>query len=77
MFSAEMTAAAIEAELCSRLGVSKVIWLPLGAAHDVDTNGHVRHSLCIVSPLPSWRRRRHQRPREAQPVPCVSAATVA
>jgi agmatine deiminase len=41
---------AIEAQLRARLGVSKVIWLPVGAAHDLDTNGHVDNMCCFLRP---------------------------
>lgn len=36
--------------LCQRLGVEKVLWLPVGAAHDLDTNGHIDNIACFLRP---------------------------
>eukprot|EP01052_Picozoa_sp_SAG31_P041856 SAG31_NODE_6465_length_2007_cov_1.287212_1_plen_266_part_00 len=35
---------------CQGLGVDTIIWLPEGAAHDVDTNGHVDNIACFLRP---------------------------
>ncbi|MFI9100843.1 agmatine/peptidylarginine deiminase [Streptomyces fildesensis] len=40
----------IEAELKSRLGVTKVIWLPYGGLLDTETDGHVDGSCAFAAP---------------------------
>ncbi len=41
---------AIEAELTSRLGVSKVVWLPYGGLLDTETDGHVDGVCAFAAP---------------------------
>ncbi|WP_329612365.1 agmatine deiminase family protein [Streptomyces brevispora] len=40
----------IEAELMSRLGVTKVIWLPYGGLLDTETDGHVDGACAFAAP---------------------------
>lgn len=52
-----LTKEQIEGQLCSALGVSKIIWLPRGFVADTDTNGHVDNVACFARPgvvLLSW-----------------------
>ncbi|WEB38145.1 agmatine deiminase family protein [Streptomyces yunnanensis] len=45
-----MSRAEIEAELATRLGVTKVIWLPYGGLLDTETDGHVDGVCAFVAP---------------------------
>ncbi|MFD5121893.1 agmatine/peptidylarginine deiminase [Streptomyces sp. NPDC058385] len=45
-----LTRAEIEAELKTRLGVTKVIWLPYGGLLDTETDGHVDGVCAFVAP---------------------------
>jgi agmatine deiminase len=45
-----LTRAEIEDELKSRLGVTKVIWLPWGGADDLHTDGHVDGVCVFIGP---------------------------
>ena len=45
-----LSKADIEKRLCNALGGKKVIWLPLGAAHDYDTDGHVDNIAVFIRP---------------------------
>ncbi|VAH33205.1 unnamed protein product [Triticum turgidum subsp. durum] len=52
-----MTKLEIENELKDFLGVTKIIWIPLGLHGDEDTNGHVDNLCCFIKPgviLLSW-----------------------
>lgn len=40
----------IQDQLCRHLGVTTVIWLPLGVQGDVDTSGHVDNMACFLRP---------------------------
>ncbi|MFE1949888.1 agmatine/peptidylarginine deiminase [Streptomyces sp. NPDC059524] len=46
----EMSRAEIEAELKSRLGVRKVVWLPYGGLLDTETDGHVDGVCAFAAP---------------------------
>ncbi|CAN8076782.1 unnamed protein product [Agarophyton chilense] len=46
----EMTQDDIERTLQTNFGVSKVIWLPLGAAFDTDVDGHVDNMAMFIRP---------------------------
>ncbi|XP_031406600.1 agmatine deiminase isoform X2 [Punica granatum] len=46
----DLTREQIEDELCSYLGVRKIIWLPRGSYGDEDTNGHIDNMCCFVKP---------------------------
>ncbi|WP_412543260.1 agmatine deiminase family protein [Longispora sp. K20-0274] len=45
-----LTRAQMEAELCAKLGVSTVIWLPYGRIEDTITDGHVDGVCVFVAP---------------------------
>ncbi|WP_055701704.1 MULTISPECIES: agmatine deiminase family protein [Streptomyces] len=45
-----MSRAEIEAELTSRLGVEKIIWLPYGGLLDTETDGHVDGVCAFAAP---------------------------
>ena len=45
-----LTREQIEEQLCARLGVERVIWLPYGILEDDDTDGHVDNVCAFVAP---------------------------
>lgn len=45
-----MSKDSISANLTRYLGVEKILWLPQGAADDLDTNGHVDNMCCFLRP---------------------------
>lgn len=40
----------VEAKLKQHLNIQKVIWLPYGLAHDIDTDGHIDNVACFSRP---------------------------
>lgn len=45
-----LSIADIEQSLQRHLGARKIIWLPFGAAYDIDTDGHVDNIACFTRP---------------------------